>query len=300
MFDSLKKRFSKAKKSIVKKVTEKKLSVDDFNDFFNEFELSLLQSNVALEVIEAIRVKLHDELVGREFKRGMIEEVISNELREVISDLLIEGDVGEFIAHIQASDDPVSIMFVGTNGSGKTTSIAKVTKFLQDKGISVVLAACDTFRAASIEQLETHANALGVKVIKHSYGSDAAAVAYDALEHAQARGVQVVLIDTAGRSHSNVNLMRELEKVKRVVNPDFTFFVGDALTGNDVVIQCRDFSEATDFDYVILTKTDVDDKGGALLSISHETGVPVLFLGNGQGYGDLIPFKKDQVVKQLV
>ena len=287
------------KERVVKKFTEKVLSESDFSDFFSELELVLLQSNVAVDVIGDLKSKLSADLVGKSFKRGSIESLVSSSLVSAIGELLIEGDVGAIVKRLKESVVPVSFMFVGTNGSGKTTSIAKFANYLLGKGVSVVFAACDTFRAASIEQLEVHGNALGIKVVKHTYGADAAAVAYDALEHAKARGVKAVLIDTAGRSHSNVNLMRELEKVNRVVNPDFTVFVGDALTGNEVILQCRDFGQAAGFDFAILTKTDVDEKGGAIISVSHETGVPIMFIGTGQGYSDFKPFKKDDLLKQL-
>jgi len=287
------------KERVVKKFTEKVLSESDFSDFFSELELVLLQSNVAVDVIGDLKSKLSADLVGKSFKRGSIESLVSSSLVSAIGELLIEGNVGAIVKRLKESVVPVSFMFVGTNGSGKTTSIAKFANYLLGKGVSVVFAACDTFRAASIEQLEVHGNALGIKVVKHTYGADAAAVAYDALEHAKARGVKAVLIDTAGRSHSNVNLMRELEKVNRVVNPDFTVFVGDALTGNEVILQCRDFGQAAGFDFAILTKTDVDEKGGAIISVSHETGVPIMFIGTGQGYSDFKPFKKDDLLKQL-
>jgi len=253
-----------------------------------------------METIEAIKEQLKTELVDKSVKRGKSSQVISKALERAVNSVLIEGDINELLKEIKLVTEPVSIMFIGSNGSGKTTTIAKLANFLKTKKISCVLAACDTFRAASIEQLETHGAALGVKVVKHSYGSDAAAVAYDALEHARAKGIKVVLIDTAGRSHSNTNLMKELEKVKRVVNPTYTIFVGDALTGNDTVMQVRDFSTVAKFDYVILTKTDVDEKGGAILSVSHETGVPILFLGNGQTYQDLKPFKKKELINNLL
>lgn len=288
------------KERIVKRVTEKTLSDEEFNDIFNALEMDLLTSNVAVEVIEALKTNLKDVLVGRSFKRKEVSEGVADALRNAISDLLIEGDVNAVLKKLKESEEPVSFMFVGTNGSGKTTTIAKFAKFLIDKGFSVVLAACDTFRAASIEQLEVHAQRLGIKVVKHAYGSDAAAVAFDALEHAKAKGINAVLIDTAGRSHSNVNLMKELEKIKRVINPDYTIFVGDALTGNEVIAQCRDFSQAASFDYAILTKTDVDENGGAIISVSHATGVPILFLGVGQEYTDLKLFKKKEIAEQII
>lgn len=288
------------KERLVKRFTEKTLSEEEFGEIFNELEMDLLASNVAVEVIEALKVKLKEGLIGESFKRKGIDDAVSDALRNAINDVLIEGDVNDVLKKIRESESPVSFMFVGTNGSGKTTTIAKFANFLKGKGFSVVLAACDTFRAAAVEQLEVHGSRLGLKVIKHDYGSDSAAVAFDALKHAEAKGINAVLIDTAGRSHSNVNLMRELEKVKRVVNPDYTIFVGDALTGNEVVLQCRDFGAAAKFDYAILTKTDVDENGGAILSVSYATGVPILFLGTGQEYTDFKPFKKKEIIEQLI
>lgn len=288
------------KEKIVKKFTEKILSEIDFNDFFSDFEMTLLQANVAVEVIDSLKNNLKTELVGKSLKKGCVESELNDALSKALNNILLEGDVNLVLKKVRESIKPVSFMFVGTNGSGKTTSIAKFANFLLKNKVSVVFAACDTFRAASIEQLEVHGERLGVKVVKHSYGSDAASVAFDALRHAESKGVKAVLIDTAGRSHSNANLMKELEKVARVVKPDFTVFVGDALTGNEVVLQCRDFSKAAKFDYAILTKTDVDEKGGAIISVSHATGVPILFLGVGQEYSDLKPFKKNEIIKQLV
>ncbi len=299
MLGFLRKRLSEAKDSVVKKLTERELTSELFDELFEPLELSLLESNVALSVVESIKDSLFNELVGHSFKRKELISVINSSLRRAISDLLIEGDVKLFLNGLR-SHKPASIMLVGSNGSGKTTTIAKLAYYLKRNGFSCVLSASDTFRAASIEQLRVHADALGLRVISHQYGSDAAAVAFDALRHAEAQGIDVVLIDTAGRSHSNINLMRELSKLKRVINPLFTIFVGDSLTGNEVVNQCRDFSQAVNgFDFIILTKSDVDERGGAILSVSKESGVPILFLGTGQGYKDLVPFKKEELLNKL-
>jgi fused signal recognition particle receptor len=288
------------KERIIKKVTERELTSKDFDEFFDALELNLLQSNIAYETIQAIRTSLENDLVGKSIKRGRHEKTINDSLKKAIKSVLRSYDSNLLLKNIKSSKEPVSIMFVGTNGSGKTTSIAKFTNWLKKNKLKVVLAACDTFRAASIEQLEKHGNSLKVKVIKHSYGADSAAVAYDAIAHAKSKGVNVVLIDTAGRSHANTNLMNELEKVRRVVKPDYTVFVGDALTGNDVVDQCRTFNDVTPFDFAILTKTDVDEKGGAILSVSHTTNVPIMFLGTGQLYKDLKQFNKEELIKQIL
>jgi len=190
-------------------------------------------------------------------------------------------------------------MFIGVNGVGKTTTLAKLTKYLQLKGKKCVFAASDTFRAASIEQLQEHATALKVKMIKHAYGADPAAVAFDAISHAKAKGVDVVLIDTAGRQHANADLMGELSKIKRVAKPDVTILVVDSLTGNDAVEQAKKYDESIGIDGVILTKADADDKGGTVLSVSYMVEKPILFMGTGQTYTDLDEFKADFIIEKL-
>ncbi len=189
-----------------------------------------------------------------------------------------------------AQNKPVRIMFVGINGSGKTTTIAKIAKKLQDNKLKVVIAAADTFRAAAIHQLQEHADKLGVKLIKHDYGSDPAAVAFDTIKFAEAHGIDVVLIDTAGRLHSNVNLMDEMKKVARVSKPDFKIFIGESITGNDCVEQAKSFNEAIGIDGIILSKADIDEKGGAAISVSYVTKKPIYYIGTGQGYEDLKQF----------
>ncbi len=191
------------------------------------------------------------------------------------------------------------ICFVGINGSGKTTTIAKVAKFLKEHKLNVVIAAADTFRAASIEQIELHGERLGVKVIKHNYGADPAAVAFDAIKHAKAKNVDVVLIDTAGRMHSNTNLVNEMKKIMKVAQPDLKIFIGESITGNDCIEQARIFDEAVDIDGIILTKADVDEKGGTAISIGYVTKKPILFFGVGQEYSDLKVFDKRVVLEGL-
>ena len=191
------------------------------------------------------------------------------------------------------------IAFVGINGSGKTTTIAKVAQLLKKSGLSVVLAAADTFRAAAIDQLQVHADALGCKLIRHDYGADPAAVAFDAIEHAKAKNKDVVLVDTAGRLHSNTNLVDEMKKIIRVAKPHLKIFVGESITGNDCVEQARTFDEAIGIDGIILSKADIDDKGGAALSISYVTKKPILYLGVGQSYDDLQAFDKNKFLAQV-
>ncbi|HHE36710.1 MAG TPA: signal recognition particle-docking protein FtsY, partial [Candidatus Woesearchaeota archaeon] len=196
-------------------------------------------------------------------------------------------------------EKPYIIAFIGVNGSGKTTTMAKIAHMLIQHRLSVVFAASDTFRAAAIQQLEEHAKKLGVKMIKHEYESDPAAVAYDAVQHARARNIDVVLIDTAGRLHSNDNLMNELKKLVRVNKPDLKIFVGESITGNDCIEQAKLFNQAVGIDVIILAKADVDEKGGAAVSISYVTKKPIIYLGTGQKYEDLAEFKPELVMKSI-
>ena len=190
-------------------------------------------------------------------------------------------------------------MFVGPNGHGKTTSIAKLSYLLKQNNLSVVFAAADTFRAASIEQLEKWGEKTNSKVIKQQYGSDPAAVCFDAIKHAKAKGIDVVLIDTAGRSELNTNLMEQLRKIVRVANPDLKIYVGEALAGNAAVEEAKKFNEIIDIDGVIMSKTDCDVKGGSILSISYETKKPILFMGVGQELNDLKPFNKQWFLDKI-
>jgi fused signal recognition particle receptor len=235
-----------------------------------------------------------------------VEAKIEETLRKTLTEILTFEKIDLLTAIKQKIKDPKNenkpyiIAFFGINGAGKTTSIAKLTHYLQKNQLSVLLAACDTFRAAAIQQLEEHANKLGVKIIKHDYGSDAAAVAYDAIKYAEKNNIDVVLIDTAGRQHSNVNLMQELEKIIRVTQPDLKLFVGESITGNDCIEQARQFNDLVELDGAILTKADVDEKGGAPLSIAYTIKKPILFLGTGQQYDDFEEFSKEKILDNLL
>ena len=280
---------------IKQSLTTKIISEDKFNDLFWDLEIILLENNVSVEVIERIKDDLKKELVDKPLPRdvaGKIQDTLQNTLREILN-------AGEQIDILSFEKKPLVIAFFGINGTGKTTSIAKLTNFFKENGKSVVLAACDTFRAAAIQQLEEHANKLGVKIIKQDYGSDAAAVAFDAIKYAEKNNMDVVLIDTAGRLHSNTNLMAELKKIIRVAKPDLKIFVGESITGNDCIEQAKKFNELVEMDGAILTKADVDEKGGAPLSISYVIKKPILFLGMGQGYGDLEKFDAEKMMKRL-
>ncbi len=292
--------FEKITGAIAEAVTTAKISDEKFEQMFLDLEMTLLENNAAVEVIEKIKADLKQTLVDKPLPRGKIEEAIRKTLRGSIEGLFSSGyDFNEKLKEMLSQKKPYKIMFVGINGSGKTTTIAKMTKMLQDNKLKVVIAASDTFRAAAIHQLQEHADKLGVKLIKHDYGSDPAAVAFDAVKYAEAHGIDVVLIDTAGRLHSNVNLMNELKKISRVARPDFKMFVGESIAGNDCINQAREFNDAVGIDGIILAKADVDEKGGAAISVSYVTKKPILFLGTGQGYGDLTPFKPEVVVEGL-
>ncbi len=284
--------FGKIKQSF----TTKTITADKFEDLFWDLELTLLENNVSVEVIEKIKEDLKEELVNKPLPRDVlkkIEETLARTMNEILTFNQID------IIKKSKNKKPLIIAFFGINGCGKTTSIAKLANYLKENGKSVVLAACDTFRAAAIQQLEEHANKLGVKMIKHDYGSDAAAVAFDAVKHAEKNGIDIVLIDTAGRLHSNTNLMAELEKIIRVTNPDLKIFVGESITGNDCIEQAKKFNELVEMDGAILTKADIDEKGGAPLSIAYTIKKPILFLGMGQEYKDLEVFDKKVILNRL-
>ncbi len=289
----------KERPSIFKRIKERfsyKLSEEDFEGIFEDLELMLLENNVALEAVEAIKKQLKGELVGQEIKKDSLEEKIKEALKKSIDNILIEPD--DLLPLIK-SKKPFVMVFFGINGTGKTTTIAKVANLLLKNKISCVLAASDTFRAASIEQLEYHGSKLNIKVVKHDYGADPAAVAFDAIKHAKAHDIQAVLIDTAGRMHTKDNLMSEMEKICRVTDPDLKIFVAESIAGNDAIMQSRNFNEAIGIDGSILTKADVDEKGGTAISISYITKKPILFLGTGQGMDDLEVFDKEKFMDAL-
>jgi len=291
----------KEKKGFFQKITEiiskKALSEKQFDDLFFELEVALMENNVAVEVIEKIKQDLKQELVEKPILRKKVKSIIIETLKKSLNELFDVDKIN--LIEKAKGKKPFVICFVGINGSGKTTTIAKICKLLQKNKLKCIIAASDTFRAASIEQLQLHADRLGVRMIKHEYGSDSAAVAYDAIKYAQAKKQDVVLIDTAGRLHSNVNLMDEVKKLVRVAKPDLTLFVGESITGNDCVEQAQRFNEIIGIDGIILTKSDVDEKGGAAISVSYVTKKPILYLGTGQEYDDLKEFDPELIISGI-
>ena len=300
MFEKLKSGF----KGLVNKVTTTELKAENLNPILSEFKMSLAENDVAYPVADKICTELEKRLVGVQVKRlEDRKKIVDGSLRQVLLDVMLTNkriDLLKMAEEKRQKKEPFTLMFVGINGTGKTTTIAKVAQFLQDKRYSVVLAAADTYRAGSIEQLEEHGKRLGIRVIKSIYGGDPAAVAYDAVSHAKAHGINIVLIDTAGRMQTNQNLMNELVKVKRVVQPHLTVFVVDSLIGNDAVMQAEEFDKAVSVDATILTKVDADVKGGSALSVTYVTQKPILFIGVGQTYKDLELFNPEKFVNMIL
>lgn len=293
MFSSLKTRLG----TFLQDLNQKTISDKDIDSILFELELILLQNDVSVKVTEEIKEILRKSLSGK--KIGLLnnkKDFIEASLKEAVKEILSSEKI-DLIEKIKTKK-PFVIMFIGFNGTGKTTTIAKLGNILKKKGFSVVFSASDTFRAGSIEQLERHAKNIGIKVIKHKYGGDPAAVAFDAIKHAKARSIDVVIIDTAGRSETNKNLMAEVKKIKRVVAPDLTIFVGDALAGNSLVNQAEKFNEIG-IDCSILTKIDADARGGGALSITSATEKPIVYVGTGQGYDDLEIFDPDWLIRNL-
>lgn len=298
MFDSLKNKFS----SLVDSVSQKTISEKDIDKIIWDFQLSLLENDVSLKVAERIAEDIKEKLVGTQIsisekKKNVLKDALADAIRDVLQNG--QMDIFKTIDENKAKGMPTILLFVGFNGTGKTTTIAKLAHILRNKKYSCIIAAADTFRAGSIEQLEKHAQNVGVRVIKQGYGADPAAVGFDAVQHAKARNIDVVLIDTAGRVETNKNLMDEMRKIVRVTKPNLIVFIGDALGGNAVVEQAEKFNDVG-IDCSILTKVDADARGGAALSISYATKKPILFIGLGQGYDDLVLFDPEWMVNRLV
>ena len=280
------------------KVTSVELDEERFNEFFNQLEIALLESNVAYEVVDKLRAELKDKLLKKKIPKSKIEKEVTQSLSDSIRMLFNVKSI-DVLNEIKEKDKPYVIVFFGLNGSGKTSTIAKFGKYLLDNKLKSVFAAADTFRSAAIQQLEEHGNKLGIKVIKHDYKSDPAAVAFDAVKYAKAHEIPVVLIDTAGRQDTNLNLMEEMKKIVRVVKPNLKIFVGEAISGGGIIETVKKFDDAVGIDGIILTKVDVDEKGGAFVGVEYSCKKPILFISKGQEYKDFESFDKEKLIKGL-
>ncbi|HUT81638.1 MAG TPA: signal recognition particle-docking protein FtsY [Candidatus Bathyarchaeia archaeon] len=281
--------------SIVEKITQKDLTPQNLEKPLYELQLALIGNNVAVPIAEKITKDVENALINTKVGRLVSRKKITYEaLRKSIIDILESPrekiDILKIIAENKKNGEPTVLAIFGPNGSGKTTSIAKLTQFLINNKYSVVIGAGDTFRAGAIDQISKHCEKLGVRIIKQTYGSDPAAVIFDTIQHARAKGIDVVIADTAGRLQTNKNLMRELQKIVRIAEPDLNIFVADALTGNDAALQAEEYDRIVGIDASILTKVDADPKGGAALSVVYATKAPIIFIGIGQKYSDFIPF----------
>lgn len=300
MFDKLKKAFSRAAKGVAQKeLTEKVL-----DDVLLDLQIALLESDVAQEVVDDLSAKLKKELLGLKLEKEQeATEIVQSKLRTAVAEIFARTNRFDLIEKIklkkEAKGGPFVVVFLGINGTGKTTTVAKIANLLRRAGFSVVVAAGDTHRAGAIEQLEQHTNRLSLKIVKQRYGADPSSVGRDAYDHAKKNHIDIVLMDTAGRMQTSKNLMDEMGKIVRVVKPDVKLFIGDALAGNDTINQAREFFHYTNFDGAILTKVDADAKGGSAISIAHITSRPIVYIGMGQGYDDIIPFDANKFIESL-
>jgi len=300
MLEGIRGAFSK----LVENIKTRSLSEKDIDRYVNEFKLQLVSNDVALEVAEKICEELSEKLRSMKFKRfGEVEEEVEKILEEILASMIHEVDVDDVLKKIEEKrkrGEPFIILFVGPNGSGKTTTIVKFAKYLESKGFKSLIAASDTFRAGAIEQLKRLAEPVGIRVVSQRYGADSAAVAMDAVMSAKANKIPVVLIDTAGRTEIDLNLLQEMNKIKRVVDPDLVIYVGDALAGNVAVEQAKRFDEHVGIDYAILAKLDADARGGSAISISYSINKPILFVGVGQDLDSLKPFTRKLIMDLIL
>jgi fused signal recognition particle receptor len=300
MFDKLKKAFS----NVISDISKKEITEKDLENTLFDLEIALLESDVAQEVIDDISANLKNKLLGLSVEKDKTpKELIQLHVKKSIYEILTKSGTLDLVNEINSKKEnksgPFVMVFLGINGTGKTTTVAKVANLLHKNGLSVVLAASDTHRAGAIEQLGEHARRLSLKMIHQRYGADPSAVARDAVEYGKKHRVDAILIDTAGRMQTAKNLMDEISKIVQVVKPDLRIFIGDSLAGNDAIYQAKEFFAYTKFDAAILTKTDADAKGGAIISISYLTSKPIIYLGVGQNYDDIIPFDVDTFVESL-
>jgi fused signal recognition particle receptor len=275
------------------------VSEKDLAEALSELEMTLLECDVALQVTDAIIASVRANLIGKHRKIGSsIDDLVVGALKSALLEVL--GTGFDLVQYIKTHPHPVKILFTGVNGTGKTTTIAKIGFFLKKQGFTVVIGAGDTYRAGAIEQIGVHAERIGIKIIQHQEGADPSAVLFDTVQYAVSHKIDVVLADTAGRFHTKSNLMSQLEKIKRVMKPDLVVYVDEAVAGNDAVVRAAEFERTVGADAVVLTKADMDSRGGAAISIAHTIGKPLMFLGTGQAYDDIMPFDPVQVVEELL
>jgi len=274
------------------------ISEKDVSDLLWELELSLIESDVEQDAARELVAKIKGKLVGQKVSLKNLDEYLKEQIKEILTDMMHTETIN--LLEMTKERKPLKILMLGPNGAGKTTSIAKLTHLFQKNGKSVILAAGDTFRAAAIDQLEEHANKLGVRVVKQQYGADPAAVAFDAVKAAEAGNIDVILIDSAGRQETNKNLMEELKKIERVAKPDLKLYVGEAYAGQGLLEQAQEFDSALGIDGFILTKIDADAKGGTTISLLYKIKKPILYIGTGQGYDDFEEFTPEFILKRII
>ena len=288
-------------KSVVFKKT--KLKESEIDGFLEDIKVSMLESDVSYNTVEKFLENLKERILNTEIDSKQIDSELFKFIRESLLSILSKRgvDIIEYVSEsVSKKETPVKILFLGPNGTGKTTTIAKLTYMLKNKNFKVVISASDTFRAAAIEQSEYHAKKLEVPIIKSNYGTDPASVAFDAVAYAKARGIDVVMIDSAGRQETNKNLISEIEKMQRVIKPNIIIYVGESVSGNAISEQINEFKKFVNINGIILTKLDCDAKGGNAISIADVTGIPILFFGVGEKYTDLLPYNPNFIVDAIV
>ena len=287
--------------NISKIAVEKQISEKELDRVMENLTIELLESEIPFDLVEQISENIKKQMIDKKFARSdEFKEIIKSEFTRTIKEIFQKVEDVDLIQLINSKESkPFKILIVGINGSGKTTTVAKIGHLLKENNISSAIVAGDTFRSGAIEQIKEHADRLELKLISQKYGSDPAAVARDGVEYSKTHNIDAVIIDTSGRVQTNSNLMQEVLKIKNVVNPDFTVFIGDSLAGNDLVSQTHEFFKFTEFNGSILTKVDADVKGGAILSILSETGKPIIYIGTGQEYKDLEKFNEERFLSGL-
>lgn len=278
--------------------SEIRLSGKDIGSFLEELELSLLEADVEQNTAGKICSEIEKNLDGKKIPKNELNQFLKKEIKKILQELM-HVEKTNFLEKI-SEKKPFVMLFLGPNGAGKTTTIAKIASYLQQNKKTVLLAAGDTFRAASIEQLEKHAVNLGIKVVRQNYGADPAAVAFDAVAAAKAKGIDVVLVDSAGRQETNKNLLGELEKICRIIKPDLKIYIGESYSGQALLHQATEFDKHLNLNGFILTKLDVDAKGGTAISLLYNLKKPIYFIGIGQEYEDLIPFDEKFVLEKII